>query len=549
MSEEHFEAFARTTANHVPLSPLSFLARTADLFPDRAAVVHGRRQYSWAETYARCRRLASALNRRGIGQGDTVAVIAFNTPEMIEAHFGIPMAGAVLNTINVRLDPDTIAYILSHGDAKALITDTQFAPTVKQALAGVGRELLVIDIADDQGPGGERLGALDYEALLAEGDPAFAWTLPDDEWRALALNYTSGTSGRPKGVVYHHRGSYLMSMGTVIAWGLPIHPTYLYTVPLFHCNGWGHAWTVTLMAGTMICTRQITAKAVFDAIADYGVTHFGGAPVVLGMLVNAPAEERREVGQPVKVMTAGAPPPAAILEKIEALGFEVMQVYGLTETFGHVSQCLWREEWAGLPFERRAELKSWQGVTFPMNEALRVVDLDTGTPVPRDGVSQGEILIRGNTVMKGYYKNPEATAAAFEDGWFRSGDAAVWREHGYLQIRDRLKDVIISGGENVSSVEVEGTLYKHPAVAAAAVVAGPDPRWGEVPVAFVELKPGAAAAEAEIVAFCRERLAGFKTPKAVVFGELPKTATGKIQKFILREQARSRAGASGDAGA
>jgi fatty-acyl-CoA synthase len=539
MSQEQYEALDRTQANHVPLTPLSFIRRTADLFPERTALIYGVRRYTWGEAYARARRLASALTARGIRPGDTVSIMAANTPELFEAHFGVPMAGAVLNAINVRLDAATIAYILDHSDARLLITDTQFAPVVRRALAELGRDLTVIDIVDEQAAPGKRLGQLDYEALLAEGDREHDWQMPEDEWQALALNYTSGTSGRPKGVVYHHRGSYLMSMGTVAAWHLPQHPTYLYTVPMFHCNGWGHAWTMALMAGTVVCCRAVTARAVFDAIADHGVTHFGGAPIVLGMLVNAPETERRSFTHPVRVMTAGAPPPAAILERMKALGFDVMQVYGLTETFGHVTQCLWREEWDDLPFARQAEIQSWQGVTFPMNEEVRVVDLESRHPVPRDGTTQGEIVIRGNTVMKGYYKDPEATAQAFEGGWFRTGDAAVWREHGYMQIRDRLKDVIISGGENVSSVEVEDTLYKHPAVAAAAVVARPDEKWGEVPCAFVELKRGMDVSAADIVAFCRERLAGFKVPKTIVFGELPKTSTGKIQKFMLREKMRA----------
>lgn len=540
VSAQSFECLNPVPANYVPLTPLSFIRRTADIFGDREAVIYGERRYTWRETYARTRRLASALQARGIERGDTVSLIAANTPELFEAHFGVPMTGAVLNTINIRLDPDTIGYILDHGEAKAVITDTQFAPNVKQALAELGRELLVIDIDDAQqlnkGPGGELLGALDYEALLAEGDPEFDWPMPDNEWQALSLNYTSGTSGRPKGVVYHHRGSYLMSMGTVTGWELPRHPRYLYTVPMFHCNGWGHAWTMTLLAGTIICCRAVSAKAVFDAVADHKVTHFGGAPVVLGMIINALESERRKFDHPVKLMTAGAPPPPAVVEATQALGFEVMQVYGLTETFGHVSQCLWREEWDVLSFEEQAEIKAWQGVTFPMNEEVAILDLESGKPVPRDGETPGEIAIRGNTVMKGYFKDEQTTAEAFKDGWFRSGDLAVWRDNGYIQIKDRLKDVIISGGENVSSVEVENTLYKHPSVLAAAVVAKPDEKWGEVPCAFVELKPGEYPSEADIIDFCRDRLAGFKTPKAVVFGELPKTATGKIQKFRLREQ-------------
>ena len=536
--QKYYQELEQNSANHVPLSPLSFLKRTADIFSTRTAVIYGERRYNWSEVYERTCRLASALSARGIGKGDTVSIIAANTPELFEAHFGVPMAGAVLNTINMRLEPNTIAYILEHGDAKALITDSAYAPSVRVALDKLGKNILVIDIDDAQGPGGERLGDIEYEALLDEGDPDYRWTLPQDEWDALALNYTSGTSGRPKGVVYHHRGSYLMSMGTVAAWNLPRHPTYLYTVPMFHCNGWGHAWTMTLMAGTIICCRTISAKAIFDAVAEHKVSHFGGAPIVLAMLVNAPDSDRRAFDHPVKVMTAGAPPPAAVLEKTRALGFDVMQVYGLTETFGHVTQCLWREEWNNLPFAQQAEIQSWQGVAFPMTEEACVVDLESGEPVPRDGETQGEIVIRGNTVMKGYYKNPKAGEEAFKDGWFHSEDAAVWHDNGYIQIRDRLKDVIISGGENVSSVEVEGALYRHPAVVAAAVVAKSDDKWGEVPCAFVELKPGTTLDESEVITFCREHLAGFKTPKRVVFGELPKTATGKIQKFLLRERAK-----------
>lgn len=536
---EHFEALGKNGANHVALTPLSFIRRTADIFPGRPSVIHGDRRYNWAETYGRTRRLASALQRRGIGLGDTVAIMAFNTPEMFEAHFGVPMAGAVLNTINTRLETETVAYILDHGDAKAVLVDTALAPVVKAALNGLQRDILVIDIADSEGPGGDRISEVDYEALLQEGDPGFDWEGPADEWQALALNYTSGTSGRPKGVVYHHRGSYLMTMGTCVGWELPRHPVYLYTVPMFHCNGWGHAWTMTLLAGTIVCTRQVSAEAIFNAIRDHGITHFGGAPVVLSMLGDAPESVRQPLSHPVKVMTAGAPPPAAVLEKTRALGFDVMQVYGLTETFGHVTQALWREEWEDLSFQEQAELQAWQGVAFPMTEAAAVIDRETGAPVPRDGATQGEIAIRGNTVMKGYYKNPKATEEIFEKGWMLTGDAAVWHDNGYIQIRDRLKDVIISGGENISSVEVEGVLYRHPSVAAAAVVAKPDEKWGEVPCAFVELKPGASATEAEIIDFCRERMAGFKRPKKVVFGDLPKTATGKIQKFVLRQQAKA----------
>ncbi len=537
--EKNFSAFTPNAANFVPLTPLSFLKRTADLFPSRIATRYGTREYTWAQVYERTVRLGSALSRHGIRAGDTVSVIAPNIPEMFEAHFGVAMAGAVLNAINVRLEAQTIAYILQHADTRAVITDTAFAPNVREALASIDADILLIDIDDAQGPGGERLGEMDYEAFLAQGDPAFDWQMPAQEWAPIALNYTSGTSGRPKGVVYHHRGAYLMAMGTAVAWELPQHPTHLYIVPMFHCNGWGHAWAMAMVAGTVVCLRDITAANIFNAIAEHKVTHFGGAPIVLSMLIDASEEERREFDHPIKVFTAGAPPPTVVLEKTRAMGFDVMQVYGLTETYGHVTQCQWREEWDDLPFETQAEKQSCQGVSFPMFEGARVVDLQTREPVPRDGKTEGEIELRGNCVMSGYYKNPEATAEAFAGGWFHSGDAAVWHENGYIQIKDRLKDVIISGGENISSVEIEGVIYRHPAVAAAAIVARPDKKWGEVPCAFVELKPGAQVSAQEITDFCRQHLAGFKTPKHVVFCELPKTATGKIQKFALREQAKN----------
>ncbi len=544
MSRQAYETdLVKTPANYTSLSPLSFIRRTRDVYPERPAVIYGTRQYNWRETYERCVCLASALTQQGIKLGDTVTVMAANTPELFEAHFGVPMCGAVLSALNIRLDATTIAYILDHSDSRLLITDTQFSPVMKKALAMLKRDdLIIIDIVDDQailGEGeGERLGKTDYETFLKKGDPTYPWSLPEDEWQALTLNYTSGTSGQPKGVVYHHRGSYLMTMGTVIAWGLQNHPKYLYTVPMFHCNGWGHAWTMTVLAGTIVCCRYITAKAIFDTIDEHDITHFGGAPIVLGMLVNADEADRKPLKRTVQAMTAGAPPPAAVLEKVEALGFEVTQVYGLTETFGHITHCAWKSPWDDLPRDEQAIIKARQGVRFPMTEDVLVAEVGSTKPVPADGQSMGEILIRGNTVMKGYYKNLEATEAAFAEGWFHSADLAVVHPDGYIEIRDRLKDVIISGGENISSVEVEGALYKHPSVAFAAVVAQPDEKWGETPCAFVELKPGESATEDEIIAFCRDHMAGFKRPKSVIFGEIPKTSTGKIQKYILREQAR-----------
>ena len=537
--KKHYEAIPRNDANYVPLTPLSFLVRTADLFPKRTSLIYGKRRYTWEQTHARARQLASALVKAGLGVGDTVSVIAANTPEMFEAHFGVPMAGCVLNTINTRLEAETISYILENGDSQLLITDTAFAPEVVPALealpAKVRERIRVIDIRDPAMGKLAPIGDEDYESFIGGGDPEFAWEMPKDEWQALALGYTSGTSGRPKGVVYHHRGAYLMSMGTATGWPLPQHPTYMYIVPMFHCNGWCHVWTMTMMAATTVLIRDISAEAMFGAIGEHKVTHFGGAPIVLSLLVNAPAKLRPQIDYKVKVFTAGAPPPAAILQKMAEMDFEVMHVYGLTETYGHVTQCVWREEWDNLAFDELATLQSRQGVSFPMQEGSAVMNTETGELVPRDGKTQGEIVLRGNAVMKGYYRNEEATKQALRDGWFFSGDGAVWYENGYIQIKDRLKDVIISGGENISSVEVEGYLYRHPAVAAAAIVAKPDEKWGEVPCAFVELKEGESLEEAEFLEWCKGQMAGFKRPKHVVFGELPKTSTGKIQKFVLRK--------------
>jgi fatty-acyl-CoA synthase len=529
----------KNPANYSPLTPLQFLERAAAVHPDRTAVVHGAARRSWAETYARCRRLASALARRGIGLGDTVAVMAPNVPAAFEAAFGVPMAGAVLNALNIRLDADTIAFTLEHGEAKLLITDTEFAPTIKGALAKLGRKLPVIDIVDPLATGGERLGEKDYEAFLAEGDPDFAWTPPADEWQAIALNYTSGTTGNPKGVVYHHRGAYLNSIGNILVWGLHGHPVYLWTLPMFHCNGWCFPWTITALAGTHVCLRRIDAKAIYDAIAEHGVTHLCGAPIVLGMIINAREAERRPLGRTVEIMTAAAPPPPAVLEAIERQGFHVTHVYGLTECYGPAVVCDWKDEWDARPVGEQAALKARQGNRYHVLEELMVADPQTLAPVPRDANTMGEVFMRGNVVMKGYLKNPKATEAAFAGGWFHTGDLGVWHPDGYIELKDRSKDIIISGGENISTIEVEQVLYRHPAVLEAAVVARPDAKWGETPCAFVTLKPDARVTADEIVAFCRDNMAHFKAPRTVVFGPLPKTSTGKIQKFVLRDQAKA----------
>jgi fatty-acyl-CoA synthase len=527
----------RHPANHVPLSPTSFLARTASVYPQRTALVHGGLRRTWSEVYARCRRLASALAGRGVGVGDTVAVLAPNVPAIYEASFGVPMARAVINTINTRLDPASIAFILEHGKAKALIADVELADLAEAALGRLGREILVVDADDAQATGGRRIGALDYEALLGEGDPGHAWRLPDDEWQAIALNYTSGTTGNPKGVVYHHRGAYLNALSNIVDWGMGRHPTYLWTLPMFHCNGWCFPWTVAALAGTNVCLRRVEARAIYAAIADHGVTHFCGAPVVLGMLVHAKPSERRPFSHPVEVMTAAAPPPAPVLQAMEEAGFRMTHVYGLTETYGPAVVCAWKEEWDDLAADERARRKARQGVRYLALEGLEVMDPQTMLPVPRDGRTMGEVMFRGNNVMKGYLENPTATGQALAGGWFHSGDLGVMHPDGYLQLRDRSKDIIISGGENISSIEVEDALYLHPAVLEAAVVARPDEKWGETPCAFVTLKEGARASPDELVDFCREHLARFKVPRTVVLGPLPKTSTGKVQKYLLRERA------------
>jgi 3-(methylthio)propionyl---CoA ligase len=529
----------KNPANFVPLTPLTLIERAAAVFPDRTAIVHGARRQSWAVTYARCRRLASALAKRGIGVGDTVAAMAPNVPELYEAHFGVPMVGAVLNALNVRLDAEAIAFILNHGEAKALITDREFAPTIKAALAMLGRKILVIDIDDPAAQGGELVGEMDYEAFIATGDPAFAWRMPEDEWEAIALNYTSGTTGDPKGVVYHHRGAFLNAMGNILVWSMPPHPVYLWTLPMFHCNGWCFPWTLAAVAGTSVCLRRVEAKPIFRAFADHGVTHFSGAPVVLTALVNAKAEDRADYPQRVACMTAGSAPPAAVLEGMARMGIKVTHVYGLTECYGPAVVCAWHEEWNDLPESEQADIKARQGVRYPVLEGLTVADPETLVPVPADGATMGEVMMRGNVVMKGYLKNPSATTKAFAGGWFHTGDLGVMHPDGYIQLKDRSKDIIISGGENISSIEVEGVLYRHPAVLEAGVVARSDEKWGETPCAFVTLKDGQRATAQEIIAFCREHMAHFKAPKTIVFGPLPKTSTGKVQKFVLRQQAEA----------
>ena len=535
-------ALPKNEANFAALSPLSFIERTAEVYPDQLAIVHGGLRRNWSEVFTRCRQLASALEKIGIGKGDTVAVMLPNTPPMVEAHFGIPVTGAVLNALNTRLDAETIAFMLDHGEAKVVIVDPEFAGTMQKALLlrKAMTPLLVIDVEDAVFTGEvKRLGSITYEAFLAGGDPAYVWKLPDDEWDAIALNYTSGTTGNPKGVVYHHRGAAMNAVSNILEWDMPKHAVYLWTLPMFHCNGWCFPWTVAARAGVNVCLRKVAAPEIFAAIRAHGVTHYCAAPIVHGMLVNAPADLKRDLTKGVKGMVAGAAPPASMIEGMEALGFELTHVYGLTETYGPATVCAVQEGWDTLEIGERARLNAQQGVRYHLERDVRVLDAQTMLPVPQDGETMGEIMFRGNIAMKGYLKNPAATEEAFAGGWFHSGDLAVMYPDGYMKIKDRSKDIIISGGENISSIEVEDVLYRHPDVLAAAVVAKPDERWGETPCAFVELKAGATTKAEDIVAHCKKHLAAFKVPRSVVFGELPKTSTGKIQKFELRKLAGS----------
>ena len=544
MANIYEQGLDRNLANFTPITPLLFLERSAQIYPNKTAVIHGKSRQTWQQTYERSRRLASALQKHGIGLGDTVAVMLPNTPPMVEAHFGIPMAGAVLNALNTRLDPETIAFMLNHGEAKVVIIDPEFSGVMKKALEIAqkesGRDILVIDVEEKEfDVKGERLGKLTYEQLLAEGDPQFAWQVPADEWQAICLNYTSGTTGNPKGVVYHHRGAAINAVSNVLDWDMNKHPVYLWTLPMFHCNGWCFPWTIAARAGINVCLRRVDASNIFAAIKEYGVTHYCAAPIVHNLLVNAPDEMKVGVPKGVKGLIAGAAPPASIIEGMEKLGFDLTHVYGLTETYGPAAICVQQEDWDNLDIGERARLNARQGVRYHMQQAIDVLDPATMKPVPADGETMGEIMFKGNIAMKGYLKNDKATKEAFEGGWFHSGDLAVMNPDGYIKIKDRSKDIIISGGENISSIEVEDVLYRHPAVIAAAVVAKPDPKWGETPCAFLEIKPGFEVTPAEIITHCKQYLAGFKVPRAIVFGELPKTSTGKIQKFELRKQAGS----------
>ncbi|MDA7695395.1 long-chain-fatty-acid--CoA ligase [Candidatus Pelagibacter sp.] len=532
----------KNEANYVPLSPLTFLERTKDIYPNYEAVVYESRSYTWEEVYKRCVKFASALDKLGVKTGDTVSIMAFNTPEIFEAHYSIPMVGAVINAINTRLDPNTVSYILEHSDAKVLIVDRQFYEVIAKALKNVKNKITIIDIDDKDidTSSFKKIGELEYESFLSSGDENYKWKKPRDEWQAISLGYTSGTTGNPKGVVYHHRGSYLMSTGSATAWNMPNKLNFLCVVPMFHCNGWCYPWTLAMLHARVICLRNIDVKKMFKLIDKYEVTHFGGAPIVLNMIVNAPKEDQKALKRKVNVLTAGAPPPSIIFEKMENLGFEVMHVYGLTETYGHMLQCAWNDDWNSLEKNKKNEIKARQGVRYPNTEDAVVMDPETMKPVPKDGKTMGEIMIRGNIVMKGYYKDKEATDKSMAGGWFHSGDLAVTHPDGYIKIQDRSKDIIISGGENISSIEIENVIAKHPSVSLAAVVAKPDEKWGETPCAFVELIKDKQATEKEIIDFCRETLAGFKLPKNVIFCDLPKTSTGKIQKFELRKKIKDQ---------
>lgn len=534
------QGLARNPVNHAALSPLSFIERTAAIYPNYPAVVHGAIRRTWEQTYTRCRKLASALSGRGIGKDDTVAVMLPNIPEMLELHFAVPMIGAVINTLNVRLDAEAISFMLQHGEAKVLVVDREFCDVAQTACRMLEHPPLIIDVNDPEYGEGNPVSDLDYEAFLAEGDPEFVWHWPSDEWQAIALNYTSGTTGNPKGVVYHHRGAFLNSMGNQMTWAMGNHPVYLWTLPMFHCNGWCYPWTVTALAGVHVFLRRVDPQKILHLIRSEKVTHMCSAPIVLQALVNMPAEAKAAIEHPVKAMVAGAAPPAKVIGAVEEMGIEVTHVYGLTEVYGPVTLCAWHEEWNELSLEERAVIKSRQGVRYPTLEGLMVGDPKTLAPTPKDGQTIGEIFMRGNTVMKGYLKNPTATQEAFAGDWFHTGDLAVWHADGYVEIKDRSKDIIISGGENISTIEVEGVLYHHPAVLEAAVVARPDAHWGETPCAFIALKAGQGhITEEDIKSFCREHLAAFKVPKTVVFTQLPKTSTGKIQKFVLRENAKA----------
>ena len=531
------ENLPKNQANYSPLTPLSFLTRTAEVFPERAAVIHGEIKRSWRETLKRCTRLASALKKKGVVQGTTVSVMAPNVPELLEAHFGVLMTGGVLNALNIRLEAETLAYILEHGESQVLITDREFSPVIQKVLQQLEDPPLVIDIDDPMAEGGELLGEMDYEAFLKTGDENFEWNLPEDEWQAVSLNYTSGTTGKPKGVVYHSRGAHLLAIDNILAWGMRRHPVYLWTLPMFHCNGWCFPWTITLLAGTHVCLRKVNAANIYDSIVKHGVTHLCGAPIVMGMIANAEDQDQRVLSDKVQIMTAAAPPPPPVIARMEEMGFQVTHVYGLTETYGPSVVSAWQEEWNKLSPTDQALKKGRQGVNYPGLEGLMVADSETLKEVPSDGQTLGEVFMKGNLVMKGYFKNPEATQEAFRGGWFHSGDLGVRHPDGYIELKDRAKDIIISGGENISSVEIENTLYRNSNVLEAAVVARPDEQWGETPCAFVTLKPGSLISEGELITFCREHLAGFKVPKTIIFQELPKTSTGKIRKNILREQA------------